>query len=370
MSDELIDPSLFDRYLAGECTPDEAARVRAWVAADPRRRNVDAIAFGAAAEVMEAAWGRVADRLGARNTVRVPAAAHAGLLRKRLPLVPPSSRGMRMWRVGALAGVFVAMASGAGVWGWFTRGRAPTVAHRYATGIAQVTTVRLPDGSRVTLAPRTSLLVPGDFGRDARNVSVVGEAYFEVVPAPHTPFTVDAAGARTRVLGTAFSVRRYANDTATRVAVATGRVAVVGASKARTRIRPTLVLSAGMVGIVTDSTTVVEERRDVAPYITWTNGAIDFNEAPIPQVLAELERWYGITFVLTDSTLARRHLSATLNYHERGDMLNALKQLLDVTMTFHGDTAMLWPRRSAAQPSRRHPVLDSLTTHPNNEVGR
>jgi ferric-dicitrate binding protein FerR (iron transport regulator) len=364
-----MDSTLFDRYLAGECTPAEVARVRAWIAADPTRRNVDAIAFAGRADVTDAAWTRVSQRLGARPLAsRAPRASRERLLwrpRRRFPF-PMPPRVAALWGIGALAmTLLVGIVS---YQAWHVAPAGPV--QRFATGVAEITTVQLRDGSHVTLAPQTTLLVPATFGQATRAVTLVGKAYFDVASAPRTPFVVDAGGVETHVLGTAFSVRRYRQDTATQVAVASGRVAVRGASRGGRMYRPTLVLSAGMIGTVTDSTTVAEEGHDMTPYTEWTKGAIVFTDTPIPQALDELQRWYGITFVLTDSALRRHHLSATLNYRERADMLNALKQLLNVDMTFHGDTATLRPRRPAALPRFRQHSADSLISHFNNEVGR
>ena len=71
----------------------------------------------------------------------------------------------------------------------------------------------LPDGSRVWLNAESSLSYPGSFGgRERREVTLQGEAYFEVAPDSLHPFVVETAALQTQVLGTSFNVRAYSPE--------------------------------------------------------------------------------------------------------------------------------------------------------------
>ena len=101
-----------------------------------------------------------------------------------------------------------------------------TPARQYQTGVMQRAIVRLADGSRVTLAPQTTLTVASGFGADTRTVSLRGEAYFDVASGSRAPFIVNAGHVRARVLGTAFDVRSYTDEHDVRLAVVSGRISV------------------------------------------------------------------------------------------------------------------------------------------------
>jgi transmembrane sensor len=330
-----IDPSLLDRYLAGECSPAEIAHVEEWIAQDPERRNLDSIRFQGAPERTEAAWNRVSARLGRRALAR-PSRIPPSPRRTPLRFWSPSRSGL--W---AAAGAVAVILS---VWLWPTR---PTTeqSYRFATGAAQLTTVRLADGSRVTLAPHTTLLVDKDFGARNRTIRLVGEAFFDVTSTKQIPFIVYANQVQTRVLGTSFSVRRYPDDSSTRVTVATGRVAVTGYSRGKEE-PPMLVLSKGMIGTVTASSAVAQTGWDVQAATAWMDGVLTFNDTPVPEVLKNLEHWYGVTFALKDSVLRSRHLSATFSYRTIGEVLEALQGLLNVSTSMHQDTVILQPKAS------------------------
>jgi transmembrane sensor len=278
-----------------------------------------------------------------------------------------ASMAMSLVAIGVLA---------LGAVAWMTRGTfrhtTPSPARTYATAARQRATITLTDGSRVTLAPQTTLTVAGDFGRATRTVALRGEAYFEVTSASGAPFVVQSNDVRARVLGTAFSVRRYAGDRDTRIAVVTGKVAVntVAGSRAAAR-RPAIVLSAGMVGIVTDSSAIAMSVRDLTPYTGWVDGQLVVRDAPVSQALAMLGDWYGFEFRLHDTTLATRHLTDTFDPDNPTEMLMALKAVLNVEMTFDGNVITVRPRRSAAPKARTRDTDRPLLTPPlQREVGR
>jgi transmembrane sensor len=68
----------------------------------------------------------------------------------------------------------------------------------------------LPDGSKVWLNAKSKLIYGKHFGVK-REVTLVGEAFFDVVKDANHPFVVSTASLRLKVLGTAFNVRAFAN---------------------------------------------------------------------------------------------------------------------------------------------------------------
>ena len=71
----------------------------------------------------------------------------------------------------------------------------------------KVAKIVLPDGSRVWLNARSSLIYPNKFlTGQPRKVKLNGEAYFEVAHDKSRPFIVETEKVQTRVLGTSFNV--------------------------------------------------------------------------------------------------------------------------------------------------------------------
>lgn len=213
----------------------------------------------------------------------------------------------------------------------------------YTTRIGQRATVILSDGSRVQLAPQTTLRVASGFGRETRAVTLSGEAYFTVSHATGAPFTVRTGATLTRVLGTTFDVQRYPTDHVVRVTVTTGKVAVGGA----TPRQPSVTLIAGMTGVVGDSSAVTVATGE-SPSVSWTDGQLVFHNATTDDVLAALTRWYGYRFQLTDSSLVHQNLTMGVSTESSTAALETLKQVLDVDLTFHDSVVTVSPRRDAS----------------------
>ena len=72
--------------------------------------------------------------------------------------------------------------------------------------------ITLPDSTKVWLNSDTKISYPADYGLKERNVTLVGEAYFEVAKNPDKRFIVEAKGMQVEALGTSFNVNAYQND--------------------------------------------------------------------------------------------------------------------------------------------------------------
>jgi transmembrane sensor len=369
--------ALLDRYLAGECTVEEAARMRRWAGvsasgtsyADEVREACRTVVPGTvdvegiAQKVLDAARlsGEVREGLNARAK-GIVARREQSLGRwvsregkRTLPsMVSPKGRhgiGISRWTVSTRT-LLASAAAAIVVLGAVLIGRSPKTAlhhqsHSYTTTTGQRATVTLPDGSRVLLAPHSTLMAAETFG-ETRLVSLIGEAQFDVQAQSAAPFIVQTGAVTTTVLGTTFDVRRYPDDATVRVVVTRGKVA--------TRNRHTSVtLTEGTVAQLTDSTATTTV-TDPTIYTDWTHGRLAFTDAPVSVMLAALERWYGYRFQLADSSLIARHVTAEFNVDAPAETMQLLQRLLRVTMTFKGSVVILYPeRRTGGEPARVRP---------------
>jgi transmembrane sensor len=205
------------------------------------------------------------------------------------------------------------------------------------TAVGALDSLRLPDGSRVVLGPGSRLVVAAGYGNESRDVSLSGEAFFDVVHDESRPFVVNAGGARIRDVGTAFSVR--ADSGAIRVVVASGSVEMAGVDSGVVGV----VLHAGDIGVRTDIGGITAHHGDAAAEdMAWTRGKIVFRDATLAEVAAEIRRWYGVELVIGDSSLGGRHLTATFN---RGDAVDIVLQnialSLPASIDRNGNTAVV-----------------------------
>src|SRR4029078_631833 len=86
--------------------------------------------------------------------------------------------------------------------------------------------VQLPDGTQVWLNADSRIAYNEKFQGNLREVTLEGEAYFDVVRDEKRPFVIHTAAIDIKVLGTAFNVRSYANEKNTETSLIRGSIEV------------------------------------------------------------------------------------------------------------------------------------------------
>src|SRR5690606_28797506 len=146
--------------------------------------------------------------------------------------------------------------------------------------------VVLTDGTKVWLNADSRLRFPQRFANARREVSLIGEAYFEVTKNPHRPFVVKTAGQEIAVLGTSFNVAAYVDEIDEQTTLVEGEVVVSTAQQTRR-------LSPGDQAVVqADDVTVA--KVDTAHFVAWKSGAIAFNEETLENIMRDIGRWYDV----------------------------------------------------------------------------
>jgi transmembrane sensor len=272
---------LLHRYLAGDCTPAERETVE--------RLMRPPVALNA--PDLDDVWANVRRQRGA------PARRQ-----------PQPRRGPWRWLAGMAAAALIAAVA-------TTLWRGATQPYReFASAPGGRATITLKDGTRVILGPATHLRV----GASARVVDLDGEAQFTVVHDARHPFVVHTSRATVRDIGTTFTVRAYASDRASAVAVEEGEVAL-GAAHLRARDAAEI-----------DSTGAVTLRHDieVASYAGWLQGALIFRHTPLKDAVRELARTYDLTVTIADSTLGDKEVTASFSNQPADEVLNVVTHVV------------------------------------------
>src|SRR5437870_11345219 len=332
----MIEESDLLRLVDGDCSPTEAAAIQAWIAADPARGELldELRAVVRLTGDLARPWdvGAVRGRLLRARRAAPPSGAPTLLqLHSRAtapPLPPPQPRrwGTATVWPARIAAAAVLVVAGAALWSH----RSPSAPPReYATAPGHRAALTLPDGSRVLLSVGTRLLVPRDYGVVVRAVELEGEAYFVVRHDPARPFLVRTTHGTTEDLGTEFDVRAYREERSLQVIVAAGRVALrrtEGADSLLLRPRDRGVIDAG-------GTVTIISGVSLKHYLAWIRGTLQFDDAPLGGVLAQLERWYDLEIQTTDRSLERERLTISFTTAAPDEALSALARVLGARFT-------------------------------------
>jgi len=179
--------------------------------------------------------------------------------------------------------------------------------------------VGLPDGTQVWLNAGSSITYPTAFTGARRQVSIKGEAYFEVANDETRPFEVTVNDTRIEVLGTHFNVNAYENEENMKTTLLEGSIELFNGAY-RTLLKPGLQAQSGK-----DDKITVLLPEDLSQTIAWKNGFFDFTNADLPMVMRQLERWYDID-VRYEGAIPQRRFQGELPRNLRLDeILNVLK---------------------------------------------
>ncbi|WP_373512704.1 FecR family protein [Persicitalea sp.] len=191
--------------------------------------------------------------------------------------------------------------------------------------------LRLGDDSEVILSPNSRLSYPAQFADSARIVYLTGEASFSV-ERQERPFLVVTGEMVTKVLGTQFVVRAFAADKKFSVQVVSGKVSVSRAEPGRvsgSREVNGLILTANQAAIFEKdlrhlSKTLVANPIVVEDKAISHNPDFRYDETPLPTILAELERRYGIAIQFDEPSLRNCRITATFTTETLYEQLDIL----------------------------------------------
>ena len=204
--------------------------------------------------------------------------------------------------------------------------------HLY-TFSAQATPVEytLADGSIVMLNKNSSLTYQSDFGDKRRDVQLKGEAFFKVTKDKTRPFSVEALGTKTEVLGTSFNVKAGGGIVTTTL--------VEGSVRFKSDNRQVL-LKPGEEVIFNAKSNKIETRKTDTQYNTvWTSGRYNYKNLTFSDLADRLERIYKLKIEISDSKIANRIVSASfLNDVPVEEILNALEDELEFSYKIKDST--------------------------------
>lgn len=148
----------------------------------------------------------------------------------------------------------------------------------------------LPDGTKVYLNSLSSLKFPVIFTGESRNVTVTGEAYFEVAKNKKMPFIVSINDVNVEVLGTQFNIMAYKDENFMKTTLLEGSVKITKGNAKR-------ILIPGKQALTNSSEEIEVVDADVEEATAWKNGYFKFNKQDIKSIMRQLSRWYNIDVV-------------------------------------------------------------------------
>ena len=161
------------------------------------------------------------------------------------------------------------------------------------TGDEQHREVTLNDGSLIRLNSNSEIIVSESFMKGSREVTLYGEAYFDIEHNPEQPFIIHTNESSVEVLGTEFNVRSHKDENNVQVAVVEGRVSFKDIEN--NSERHSVVLNKGQYAYMDiNEHSILVDDLAVENYLAWKSGSFVFEESSLNQVCKQLNRIYNI----------------------------------------------------------------------------
>jgi len=207
----------------------------------------------------------------------------------------------------------------------------------------------LEDGTVVWLSPNSKLTFPKKFALNARNVSMTGDCFFEVSKNPNRPFIIKSAHLVTKVWGTSFSVLDDEKAKEAFVKVLTGKVSVSRkgseGDKAGAQLNAReIMLQPDQKAIFTKNNNllVAERKADMTDMGVWKQVNLSFDDDKLSDIVKQLGSKFNVDVRIEDISLNNKQMTADLDGLNLAEVLEVLKASMNLNYEISGKTISLY----------------------------
>ena len=236
-----------------------------------------------------------------------------------------SRKIQQFFRVAAIFFFVISLGSMA----WFFTHQPQSIPETFTSVMAengQISKVELPDGSLVWLNAGSEITYNNYFSAEHREVTLSGEAYFDVTKNEALPLVVDCNELKVKVLGTRFNINAYDAGKSTEVVLEEGAVELI---TAKTNDSFYQMKPAERVIVNLQTNQYSAETVNTARYTSWREGIINIYGLPIGDLVKRLEKRYNQEFELTPE-VQELHYTFTIENEPLEDVLKLMEQITPV----------------------------------------
>lgn len=197
----------------------------------------------------------------------------------------------------------------------------------------------LSDGTWVYLNAESVITYPQKFVGEKREVTLEGEAYFQVTASKERPFVVKTKDMDVLVTGTEFNVKAYPDELNVQTTLLRGKVAVFAGidKKEKIEIEPNQQAEWSRENVKL-------QVREVDPdlFVAWKNGQFLFRQDRLEDIMKTLARWYDMEVFYLDESIKNMAFAGKLDRSEDiTPILNVLRATDKLTVEVNGKRIVL-----------------------------
>lgn len=210
----------------------------------------------------------------------------------------------------------------------------------------------LPDGTSVWLNSDSRLEYDARFNDSVREVTLEGEAYFDVTKNARRPFIVHTSGIDIRVLGTAFNVKSYPQEPVIEATLIHGSIEVLNKKEPKSPkviLRPHEKLVFSKEDHSFAGKTLPDHPQIIAPpaiavtalpknipdtalkETSWVYNKLLFDGDTFRELAIKMERWFNVRLVFKNEKVANYRLRGAFENETVEEALQALQFIVPFT---------------------------------------
>jgi len=298
----LMDYSIINKYLAGEASEAEVQEVFRWIDAAPENRQ-EFIQY-------KKIWA-----LTSKSENNQDVAWDNNLIAK-----PNNIRNLTTYSKYAAA-VLVIFSLGMMLQYMVGQKISETQTYLADTQIevpaGQMSSVLLPDGTKVQLNSGSKLIYSSGFNSGERTVNLEGEAFFDVAKDKDHSFLIRTKSLDFKVYGTSFNVQAYPDDNEVNTTLVEGSLGVLG----KTGNEMVRLVPGENANFKEENEKLVVSNVDLDLYTSWKDGLVTFRNEKLKDIAPKIERWYNVEIVINNPKLADELYMGTIMKNKPIDQL-------------------------------------------------
>ena len=193
--------------------------------------------------------------------------------------------------------------------------------------------VALEDSTKITLNAGSKIMYYVPFQKNKREITLIGEAYFDVSKDKKRPFIVTTKDVTTTVLGTSFNISAY-NDEDINVTVSTGKVKVSYIPPDGSIAKTAILLPGEQAAFNYNKIELSKYEVDIKHFIDWRNNVIYFKQDLFADIIKKLERNYNVDIICNNVNLLEKTITSIYENAQLSEILDDLKFILGFEYTY------------------------------------
>jgi Fe2+-dicitrate sensor, membrane component len=260
-----------------------------------------------------------------------------------------------------------------GVFGWFLRGgQKPQVAElktlqsmetTVQTKLGSQSMVDLPDGSTVWLNAGSKLTYNESYDAEDREVSLIGEACFDVKTNPEKPFVVRVGDIYVKAFGTTFNIKAYPEDQVITTTLVKGKVIIEGTDVNDEKFSITMKPNENItyltnlksvkeqpesitapikpekaVEIKIPETVIIDDNINPELFTSWKDDSWIIEKQLLENLVKDLERRYDVEIQFASDNISGYHFSGTIQRETIEQVMLILQRTIPLKYAINENT--------------------------------